>query len=132
MIDLLKQHRIRDLLFINGSNMKLFLSLFLILFLTACQSIIPQTAETAEVSSQLEEELVSDELLVEDEEEGLIHLVEEEVATEEAEPKGYDNLWMKLAHGFTFDVPENARIIKQRNYYLRHPNYLKKVSKYVY
>jgi len=118
------------LLFTNGRIMKLLSSLFLILSLTACQSIAPQTTEIEEVSDIPEEVIALDELLMDDEE-GLIHLVEEEVESEPEQllPVGYDNLWLKLAHGFTFEVPDNARIIKQRNYYLRHPNYLKKVSK---
>jgi len=131
LIDLLKQHRIRDLLFTNGFNMKLFLSLFLIFCLTACQSILPQTTEKKEVSPQLDEELMPGELIIEDQEEGLIHLVEANTPDEpeEAASQGYDNLWLKLADGFTFNVPNNSRIKKQRDYYLRHPNYLKQVSK---
>jgi len=116
-----KTNRIRGLYFTNGPTMKLFLSLFLILLLSACQSTPVQEPAPIEVSE--EPELI--------EEEGLNHLVEEEV-DDQSEPiasKGYDNLWLKLAEGFEFEVPNNARIDKQRDYYLSHPTYLKKVSK---
>ena len=121
MIAAPKTNRIRDLYFTNGPTMKLFLSLFLVLLLSACQSTPVQEPAPIEVSE--EPELV--------EEEGLNHLVEEEV-NDQSEPiasKGYDNLWLKLAEGFEFEVPNNARIDKQRDYYLSHPTYFKKVSK---
>ena len=128
-----------DLLFTNGLTMKFLSPLFLVLLLSACQSTTPQTAEEdtandAETNGVvIVEEALDDELiLLIDEEEGLIHLVDEEETGNEPElvtPKGYDNLWLKLADGFVFEVPDNSRVAKFRKYYLRHPNYLKKVSK---
>jgi len=115
---------------INGYSMRFLLSLLFIISLSACQSILPQSTELSEVSEFSEELLVVEDELIDDEE-GLINLVEEDVNSEpeQAIEKGYDNLWLKLADGFVFDVPENDRVIRQRNYYLRHPQYLKKVSK---
>jgi len=69
------------LLFTNGRIMKLLSFLFLTLFLTACQSIAPQTTEIKELSDIPEDLVTIDEILVDDEE-GLIHLVEEEVVSE--------------------------------------------------
>lgn len=70
-------------------------------------------------------------------EEGLSHLVqekassvvEEDINNEINSDLEYKNIWLKLANGFEFEVPENSRIAKERDYYLRHPTYLKKVSK---
>ena len=130
MIDRVKTHRMTGLFVINGYSMRFLLSLLFIISLSACQSILPQTTELSEVSEFSEELLVVEDELIDDEE-GLINLVEEDVNSEpeQAIEKGYDNLWLKLADGFVFDVPENDRVIRQRNYYLRHPQYLKKVSK---
>jgi len=116
------------LLFINGSTMKLFFSLFTILLLSACQSTSFQTANFPEETIFNQER---SELEEQDDEEGLTNLVENESsqATEELSKKHYDNLWLKLAEGFDFEVPDNSRIAIQRDYYLRHPKYLKQVSK---
>ena len=38
------------------------------------------------------------------------------------------NIWVKLSNGFELDVPENDRIKAQRNWYLKHPAYLRQIS----
>ena len=115
--------------------MKLFFSFFLLLFLSACQTTtntdVAHESNSSVVNAFADEELADEQLPEIDTEEGLTRLVEEAstIADEPALPVGYDNLWLKLAEGFEFDVPDNSRIAKQRDYYLRHPNYLKQVSK---
>jgi len=115
--------------------MKLLLSFFLLLLLSACQTTanreLADESDSAVVNAFVDEEGVDEQLLEIDNEEGLTDLVEEQPsdADKPALAAGYDNIWLKLAEGFVFDVPNNARIAKQRNYYLKHPNYLKKVSK---
>jgi len=113
--------------------MKLVVSFFLLLLLSACQTTAnrEQTDESAVFNAFSDEDLADQQLPESDDEEGLTRLVEEPSA-EAGKPAlaaDYDNLWLKLAAGFVFDIPNNARIAKQRNYYLKHPNYLKQVSK---
>ena len=102
--------------------MKLLFTLFLTLLLSACQT----TSRPSTPVESAEEELNN---LIE--EEGLNNLVGIEVnePPELLANKHYDNLWLKLAEGFTFDVPDNERIEKLRDYYLSHPTYLHRVSK---
>ncbi|MFT6984395.1 MAG: membrane-bound lytic murein transglycosylase D [Psychromonas sp.] len=115
--------------------MKLLLPLFLLLLLSACQTTTNTDvtdASNASVVDALNNEVLPDEQLQEvDIEEGLANLIDDDAPLEVQQllPVGYDNLWLKLAEGFEFEVPDNARIAKQRDYYLRHPNYLKQVSK---
>lgn len=113
--------------------MKLLFSFLLLFFVSACQIIAPidpiQEETAQEVVSQAD---------IEEDEEGLSHLIkkkpieEQVIATQtsviDSEIK-YENIWLKLADGFEFEVPENSRIAKQRDYYLSHPTYLKQVSK---
>ncbi|WP_028867341.1 LysM peptidoglycan-binding domain-containing protein [Psychromonas arctica] len=108
--------------------MKLFFPLFFILLLSACQSTSFQTANFPEETIFNQER---NELEEQDDEEGLTNLVEIESsqAIEGLSKKHYDNLWLKLAEGFDFEVPDNSRIAIQRDYYLRHPKYLQQVSK---
>ncbi|MFQ3175530.1 MAG: membrane-bound lytic murein transglycosylase D [Psychromonas sp.] len=101
--------------------MKFFLSVFILFFITACTStdVLVGTAPSAKNIEQPQHEKLS-------------RPVEPELAAligEKSLPVSYDNLWLKLAKGFEFEVPENARIAKQRNYFLRHPNHLAQVSK---
>jgi membrane-bound lytic murein transglycosylase D len=37
--------------------------------------------------------------------------------------------WDRVRKSFTFDVPDRKRISSQKNWYLRHPSYMKRVSK---
>lgn len=109
--------------------MKLLLPLFTLLFLSACQSTTP-VKEVPEQTEPVQEQVVIEEQ-EQDNEEGLTHLVEEKIneQPEQVTPKGYDNLWLKLADNFQFEVPDNQRVREQRDYYLSRPKYLKKVSK---
>ncbi len=106
--------------------MKFICSLSLLLLLTACQI----TPKSENIVSDNGSAVIFDNVV---EEEGLAHLVEdnesEDAVEKQATPGSYENLWLKLAEGFTFAVPENARIAKQRNYYLKHRKYLQQVSK---
>lgn len=115
--------------------MKLLVSFFLLLLLSACQTTanreLADESDNAVVNAIVDEDIADEQLQEIDDEEGLTDLVEEQAADADkpATVPGYDNLWLKLADGFEFDVPNNARIAKQRNYYLKHPKYLKQVSK---
>jgi len=107
--------------------MKLFLPLFLIILLSACQSTSPQAPEFIEVSENpniIKEVLPS----VNDKDEDIAAGKSNQVLGP-LTVKSYDNIWLKLAEGFDFEVPENSRIAIQRDYYLNHPAYLKRVSK---
>ena len=116
-----------------GFFMKFILSLFLLLLLTACQ-ITTKTEEILEESNPVMENQQQNLIMEEDDQEGLSNLVEEIESIAQSEeqanqPVHYDNIWLKLAEGFEFEVADNSRIAKQRDYYLRHPKYLKQVSK---
>jgi membrane-bound lytic murein transglycosylase D len=39
------------------------------------------------------------------------------------------NIWPRIRHQLNFDIPQNNRVIAQRNWYARHPGYLKRVAK---
>ncbi|MCP5076695.1 MAG: LysM peptidoglycan-binding domain-containing protein [Psychromonas sp.] len=113
--------------------MKFIFPFLLLISLTACQTITPTTSTEAEVIPEKEVVIVDpivEPSVDETEEEGLSHLVQDKKENElPVIDPGYENIWLKLAEGFEFEVPENSRVAKQRDYYLRHPNYLKKVSK---
>lgn len=64
----------------------------------------------------------------------VIHPLEPiDIEIKEPEPEkfeGYTNLWDKVASEFTFAIPQNqSRLDAQRNWYLRHPAYMNRVSK---
>ncbi len=40
-----------------------------------------------------------------------------------------NNIWADIRSQFTFTIPENKRLIAQRNWYVKHPNYLDRVAK---
>lgn len=114
--------------------MKFYCSFFLLIFLTACQTTQNPNNDTGTVALKTDdrnERLADQQQQDIDQEEGLSNLTEQTTTSDKQEPAkvGYENIWLKLAEGFEFDVPNNARIAKQRDYFLKHPKYLKKVSK---
>jgi len=40
-----------------------------------------------------------------------------------------DNVWQRIRNKLDFEVPENKRVIAQRNWYVKHPSYLDRVAK---
>lgn len=40
-----------------------------------------------------------------------------------------NNIWPRIQNQLSFDIPQNKRVIAQRNWYARHPSYLKRVAK---
>jgi len=40
----------------------------------------------------------------------------------------YD-VWQRIRGQLSFDIPENNRLVMQRNWYVKHPNYLNRVAK---
>ena len=119
-----------------------FLSVFcLLLLLAACQSTNEKenVADAQQTNVEYSDDLDGSLNDLTSNEEGLSNLIGAPTTTinidgdvVEEVPNSiapYSNLWLKLAEGFTFNVPDNGRIAKQRNYYLRHPKYLQQVSK---
>jgi len=111
--------------------MKLLFSFVLLFFIAGCQTTtsvepVKENTKPAIITPFVEEVVAEDEA-------GLSHLIESDnsisLESDSNEEVRYENIWLKLANGFEFEVPENSRIAKQRDYYLRHPNYLKQVSK---
>lgn len=41
----------------------------------------------------------------------------------------HDDLWQRIRGQLQFDIPENKRLKAQRDWYVKHPNYLKRVAK---
>ena len=92
--------------------------------------VVTETAEpsAAELSNTTVPEASPDEGVLE-----IVHPVEPvefEVAEPiEVEPEIEPNLWQHAANQFTFEIPDNKRVTAQKNWYLRHPSYMRRVSK---
>jgi len=50
-------------------------------------------------------------------------------AQDPAEPEVIANLWVRASNQFQFEIPDNKRIAIQRDWYLKHPAYMERVSK---
>jgi membrane-bound lytic murein transglycosylase D len=40
-----------------------------------------------------------------------------------------DDIWQRITTKFTFDIPDNKRVSSQRNWFVKHPEYLDRVAK---
>ena len=101
--------------------MRFFLTVFLLFFVTACTTTDKLVGPAPSIKK------------IKDPQQGMLTRAAEGRLTplidQDSLPVSYDNLWLKLAEGFEFEVPKNARVAKQRNYFLKHPNHLAQVSK---
>lgn len=46
-----------------------------------------------------------------------------------AQPQNQQNVWMRVKHQLSFDIPDNKRVQAQKKWYLKHPKYMERVSK---
>ncbi len=58
-------------------------------------------------------------------------LVDGKLQQESTEPalEDYNNLWMRIRSQFSFDIPQNRRVVTQRNWYAKNQKYLNRVAK---
>lgn len=47
---------------------------------------------------------------------------------QEPEPVVFDNLWMRVQSQLSIEVPQNRKVIAQRNWYAKHQEYLDRIS----
>ena len=52
-----------------------------------------------------------------------------EFSLKDKESLAKNDIWPRIQSQFTFDIPEEKRLIAQRNWYAKHPSYLKRVAK---
>jgi len=116
--------------------MKYFLFPAFIL-LTGCQSTLLSQNNTNEENSINQAEYIAstadiNQALLIDENIDVIHPVDDvdfSLSSKESSLQSSNDVWQRIREQLTFDVPENNRIVAQRNWYVKHPNYLTRVAK---
>lgn len=117
------------------------LSILVTSMLTGCQLTGPDEAEPEVADNRTTCEIahtnINDQADCELANEGVIEVMHptEEVevdfdpAQDPAEPEIIANLWVRASNQFQFEIPDNKRIAIQRDWYLKHPAYMERVSK---
>ena len=117
------------------------LSILVTSMLTGCQLTGPDEAEPEVADNRTTCEIahtnINDQADCELANEGVIeemHPTEEvevdiDPAQDPAEPEVIANLWVRASNQFQFEIPDNKRIAIQRDWYLKHPAYMERVSK---
>jgi membrane-bound lytic murein transglycosylase D len=107
------------------------------IFLGGCQStLISQenknetnntvTAESLASTTEINQALLIDENI------DVIHPVDDvdfSLSAKDINVQNSNDVWQRIRKQLTFDVPENNRVLAQRNWYVKHPNYLTRVAK---
>jgi len=109
-----------------------YLLLPVVAILTGCQSL-PQSEEASTEQVQLE---IADpgeinQALLADESIDVIHpIADVDFSLTDKKALEENNIWPRIQSQLTFDIPEDQqRLIAQRNWYVKHPSYLKRVAK---
>ena len=117
------------------------LSILVTSMITGCQLTGPDEAEPEVADNRTTCEIahtnINDQADCELANEGVIEVMHptEEVevdidpAQDPAEPEVIANLWVRASNQFQFEIPDNKRIAIQRDWYLKHPAYMERVSK---
>ena len=111
----------------------LYLSLSASLLLIGCQStnLNKQESENIAMNSEyIANPVEINQALLADETIDVIHPVADvEINLDQENLDVSDDIWQHIRKQLTFDVPDNKRIRAQRNWYVKHPNYLDRVAK---
>jgi membrane-bound lytic murein transglycosylase D len=107
------------------------------ILLSGCQSTTISQDKINEENSIIEAENIAsiteiNQALLVDENIDVIHPVDDvafTLSSKEASQQSSDDVWHRIREQLTFDVPENNRIVAQRNWFVKHPNYLTRVAK---
>jgi membrane-bound lytic murein transglycosylase D len=104
-----------------------------LMILSGCQSNLFSQNNTEKVS--LPPELVANtaeinQALLADESIDVIHPVDDvNISLKDESLANSNNMWQRIRSQLTFDIPQNNRVILQRDWYAQHPSYLTRVAK---
>lgn len=116
--------------------MKYFLFPAFIL-LSGCQSTLLSQESTKEENSTNQAEYIAsitdiNQALLTDENIDVIHPVDDvdfSLSSTDSLMQNNNDVWQHIREQLSFNVPENNRIVMQRNWYAKHPSYLNRVAK---
>jgi len=68
--------------------------------------------------------------LLQDERADVIHPVDDvDITLTDKDIYVENDIWQRIRHQLTFDIPQNRRVVVQRNWYAKHQSYLDRVAK---
>ena len=121
--------------------MKYFLFPAFIL-LSGCQSTLLSQGNTSEVNTNEENNSIQAEYIASaadinqalliDENIDVIHPVDDvafSLSSKDKALQSSNDVWQRIREQLTFDIPENNRVVAQRDWYVKHPSYLTRVAK---
>tara|TARA_R110002167_G_scaffold179835_2_gene379779 strand:+ start:89022 stop:90671 length:1650 start_codon:yes stop_codon:yes gene_type:complete len=116
--------------------MKYFLFPAFIL-LSGCQSTLLSQDNTNKEKNYIQAEYIAsaadiNQALLIDENINVIHPVDDvafSLLSKDKALQSSNDVWQRIREKLTFDIPENNRVVEQRNWYVKHPSYLTRVAK---
>ena len=115
------------------------LSVATVLLLSGCQSILDQTHSSNHQTNTETEAFIDvasaieiNQALLKDEAIDVIHPVADgniDLGNDVKESYLSNDVWQRIRSKLEFSIPDNPRITSQRDWFIKHPNYLKRVAK---
>ncbi|PKI16720.1 lytic transglycosylase [Colwellia sp. 12G3] len=110
-----------------------YLLLPVVVLLAGCQSLSQSDGDIV-TDNHIADPIEINQALLADESIDVIHPVADidfSVNNTLKDQKSIDdnNIWPRIRSQLSFDIPEQKRLVSQRNWYVQHPSYLKRVAK---
>ena len=103
-----------------------------VLFLSACQTTTNTNQNTHQQNQFVNIASFSDinQAILADPNIDVLHPIEDvEFTTNIEESLIEDDIWQRIRNDFSFNIPENPRLIAQRDWYAKHPTYINRIVK---
>lgn len=112
----------------------LFSSIFLTFFLVGCQSTLisnntpdPETSHNGINTASVED--INQALLIDGAIDVMHPVADIDINLSDEEVKPTNDIWQRVRSQLAFDIPQNKRVLTQRNWYTNHQSYLNRVTK---
>jgi len=111
-----------------------YLLLPAVVMLAGCQSLSPSNesivANNQELQIEVADPIEINQALLADESIDVIHpIADVDFTLKDSKAIDENNIWPRIQSQLSFDIPEQKRLVSQRNWYVKHPSYLKRVAK---
>jgi membrane-bound lytic murein transglycosylase D len=110
-----------------------YLFLPAVVFLAGCQTLSNQQSTDNDITAtQIDtaNPIEINQALLADENIDVIHpIADVDFALTDKDTLTENNIWPRIQRQLSFEIPEQKRLIAERNWYIKHPRYLKRVAK---
>lgn len=122
-----REHDVKNKKSMLNKKIQSITGLTLSLLITACSSTQPELVVTEKQANKIT--VPANSAMPEEVVDALTLAAVFNEVEEEQEEVVFDDVWKRIEHQLNFHVPQNRQVVAERNWYVKHPDYFKRIAK---